>query len=66
MFIEIGTYYVNIDTQKWVENEKMGYKFYTLQNNDDKNTIHYENQPDFYKNVRNAIAQIDKQKILCI
>lgn len=62
LFIEIGTYYVNIDTQKWVENEKMGYKFYTLQNNDDKNTIHYENQPDFYKNVRNAIAQIDKQK----
>ena len=25
LFIEIGTYYVNIDTQKWVENEKMGY-----------------------------------------
>ena len=62
LFIDIGTYYVNITTQKWVENEKMGYKFYTLQNNDDKNTIHYEEQADFYKNVKRAISQINREK----
>lgn len=30
LFIEIGTYYINISTVKWVQNNKNGYKFYSL------------------------------------
>lgn len=61
LLIEVGTYYINISTVPWIENSKMGYRFYTLQVDDNAGTIYYEDSDTVYDDVKRVLKELDQQ-----
>lgn len=59
LFCQIITYYVNINTEPWVQNAKNGYQYYTLYENWDEEDI--GDDPMMVENIKKALKQVKSQ-----
>lgn len=59
LFCQIITYYVNINTETWVQNAKNGYQYYTLYENWDEEDI--GDDPMMVENIKKALQQVKSQ-----